>query len=80
MQYTYLLFCFLPFAIACHTVRPHRHWTQLVSCRASGSRVLYHRCCCPQSILFALKNEIPAKGEVKGNLDTYKYYDNVSHL
>ncbi|WIA22082.1 hypothetical protein OEZ86_008500 [Tetradesmus obliquus] len=30
-----------------------------------------------QSILSALKNEIPAKSEVKGNLDTYKYYDNV---
>jgi hypothetical protein len=28
--------------------------------------------------LAALKNEIPAKSEVKGNLDTYKYYDNVS--
>lgn len=31
-----------------------------------------------QSILKALKEEIPAKAEVKGNLDTYKYYDNVS--
>eukprot|EP00878_Enallax_costatus_P002441 GHUV01002618.1.p2 GENE.GHUV01002618.1~~GHUV01002618.1.p2 ORF type:complete len:119 (+),score=39.72 GHUV01002618.1:313-669(+) len=30
-----------------------------------------------QSILKALKEEIPAKAEVKGNLDTYKYYDNV---
>jgi hypothetical protein len=37
-------------------------------------------CCRPQSILGALKNEIPAKSEVKGNLDTYKYYDNVSNM
>lgn len=49
-----------------------------------------HACCCRllsllpplspcrQSILNALKNEIPAKAEIKGGLDTYKYYDNVS--
>lgn len=30
------------------------------------------------SLLNALKTEIQAKAEVKGNLDTYKYYDNVS--
>jgi len=30
-----------------------------------------------QSLLSALKNEIQAKAEIKGNLDTYKYYDNV---
>eukprot|EP00879_Flechtneria_rotunda_P006013 GHRR01006325.1.p1 GENE.GHRR01006325.1~~GHRR01006325.1.p1 ORF type:complete len:118 (+),score=45.28 GHRR01006325.1:296-649(+) len=30
-----------------------------------------------QSILAALKNEIQAKAEIKGNLDTYKYFDNV---
>lgn len=31
-----------------------------------------------QSVLAALKSEIQAKAEIKGNLDTYKYYDNVS--
>lgn len=31
-----------------------------------------------QSLLHALKTEIQAKAEIKGNLDTYKYYDNVS--
>jgi hypothetical protein len=30
-----------------------------------------------QSVLAALKTEIQAKAEIKGNLDTYKYYDNV---
>lgn len=30
-----------------------------------------------QSVLAALKSEIQAKAEIKGNLDTYKYYDNV---
>ena len=29
-------------------------------------------------MLAALKSEILAKAEIKGNLDTYKYYDNVS--
>jgi hypothetical protein len=29
-------------------------------------------------VLAALKTEIQAKAEIKGNLDTYKYYDNVS--
>lgn len=33
-----------------------------------------------QSVLAALKTEIQAKAEIKGNLDTYKYYDNVSVL
>jgi hypothetical protein len=32
-----------------------------------------------QSVLAALKSEILAKAEIKGNLDTYKYYDNVSN-
>jgi hypothetical protein len=31
-----------------------------------------------QSLLHALQTEIQAKAEIKGNLDTYKYYDNVS--
>ena len=31
-----------------------------------------------QSLLATLKTEIQAKAEIKGNLDTYKYYDNVS--
>jgi hypothetical protein len=30
-------------------------------------------------VLAALKSEILAKAEIKGNLDTYKYYDNVSN-
>lgn len=31
-----------------------------------------------QSILKSLKDEVPAKAEIKGHLDNYKYFDNVS--
>lgn len=56
---------------------PTHTLTRPPCCTTIHPRPYYHQHQLDQSLLAALKSEIPAKAEIKGNLDTYKYYDNV---